>query len=143
MEGDASANFRDAGYKCLVVCSAAGVRLCHRLELAKAAAGTPMKAAGVGQDRDDIDGAELRQAGLVHELFFKTQARAAVGQGVAIDFAAQHVEVDGSVVAHPGVVNLPDLDAIDGFAGGTKTVGLLGARCRGGARGKQGKGHEA
>ena len=68
-------------------------------------------AAGLFQNIDDLCVAQAADRGLVAEGFFKAEARAAVGQGIAVDIAAAHFKVDDLIAAHAGVVDPLVVDA--------------------------------
>jgi hypothetical protein len=89
----------------------------HRLKLAEATA-WPLRQAGRLQDRDDVDRAELAQRGFVKKTFLEAEAGAAVGERVAIDFAAVHVEIDCAVAVDLRRADALQADAVDGVSGG-------------------------
>jgi len=117
--------------------------LLHGLEFAEAATRAALQAGTAALEHGyDIHRTKLRQAGRIGKFPFETQAGAAVGQGVAIDFPAIHHEIDRLVVPHIGGLDGDDLDAIDRIAGGDQIIRLgLGDRGHGGADQGRAQGH--
>ena len=76
------------------------------------------------QNGDDVHRAELVGAELVGEPFLEPETGAAIGQRIAVDGAACHLEIDRLVVDHMGGADVAGRDAADWLANGHALVGL-------------------